>query len=157
MSLSAYCEQSNVQEEFKSLDVGSTSVISADRIDRFITEASAEIDARVGLKYVVPINANASPLSTAILRTICAKMVAGRLMPQLKVKTGESTGAQATHGQNKNPVNELVAEARSMLSEIVKGTLFLIDATLVSKTDGLGDLNSTIGQEHTFRRDERQW
>ena len=145
----SYCEVEQVQEEFKSLDVDdSTTAISTARIERFIEEADAEINSRIGLKFVVPVT---GPLSLIILRTISIQLVAGRLRDIMKTKGPEAATSQATRDK------DLVADARAKIEQIIKGVLLLPDATLVSQADGLQSFDVDNMEQFIFDKDSRQW
>jgi hypothetical protein len=148
----AYSTNSEISGEFKGITFSSTTTPNTTDIDRFITEADAEINARVGMKYSVPITLGASPIAFAILRQISVQLVAGRMKRILEVKQ-TSPDLAKQDGQSK----DIAKIARDMLKEIVLGTLPLPDATLLSSGDGVSSSNVSAGREHFFSMDEDQW
>lgn len=146
----AYSTTADVQAEFKSVTFGAGTTPTSTQVDGFISEADAEINARVGLKYTTPVT---GAESLKILKTISVGLVAGRIQRILETK--QATPELANQDTQ---VKDLAKEARSKLKEIVAGTLPLPDATLVSTDgDGVKSSNYSAGVEHKFERDTDQW
>lgn len=144
----AYCTNAEVAAEFKNLTFSGSSTPTSTTVDNWIAQADAEIDSRVGLKYVVPLTGSnaliiAKQLSTAI--------VAERVRRTLKIKTSE----EATRQDGR--AGDTAKEARDMMTQIVEGKLKLSDATLASSQDGVASFNVSNGEEHTFEKSVDQW
>jgi hypothetical protein len=72
----AYSALSDIQSEFKALTFSASTTPTSTAVGGFITQADAEIDARVGLKYVTPVTGTTS---LAILQRISTMLVVGRV------------------------------------------------------------------------------
>lgn len=123
----AYCTSTDVASEFKNITFSASTAVTSTEVDGFIAQADAEIDGVVGLRYEVPVTGASSLL---IVKQISIKLVAGRIKKILEVKTSTEEVNQEAQSPN------LIAEARDMLDKIVKGTLLLSDATVLSSTGG---------------------
>ena len=73
----AYCTEAQVEGEFKSVDFGASTAVTSDDITRFIEEADAFIDGKIGVRYVVPITGS---ISLLIIRTIAISLIAAVLV-----------------------------------------------------------------------------
>lgn len=143
----AYSTESQVEGEFKNIDFTSTTAVTSDDITRFIAEADALIDAKVGLKYAVPITGAASLL---IMRYCSIQIVADRVRKILEVKTGESDKDQ---DEKENEFKN----AESIINRISKGELVLSDATLANSHDGIKDYVYANSIEPDFSVTSEQW
>jgi hypothetical protein len=144
----AYSTVSNIQDEFKSVTFSASSTPTDTAVGRFITEADAEIDARIGLRYDTPVTgAN----SIIILRQISIGLVAQRVKDILRITTG-SASAEQLHRDR-----DLAKEARKKLDDIVDGKLLLSDATAASSGQGVYSFNVANEEEHTFEKGVDQW
>jgi hypothetical protein len=144
----AYCTKTQVAGEFNGLTLNSTSVPTDTTVDRFIEEADAEIDGRLGLKYSAPIT---GATSLIIVRTISIGLVAERIKEVLKISGLDSKIKEEAVEKN------LAKEARKRLDEIIKGCLLLPDATLLSSGNGVNSFNVDNGEEHTWEKGVDQW
>lgn len=142
----AYCQQEDVQAEFKSLALKSTASVTPDTIDRFIAESDAEIDARLSGVYAVPITGTSSLI---IMRTISIWLTAGRVRDILHIKTGNED-------DRKDEGPDYCAKAYAMIKDIVSQDLSLNDATL-KQSGGITSYNSANGVEAIFDKDTEQW
>lgn len=143
-----YCESSHISGEFKGITFSASTAVTSTQVERFIEEADAEIDAKVGLKYVTPVTGTES---LKVLRSISIAIVASRVRAILEVKTADSRTEQAVRGGDPAKV------AREKLDQIVKGTLLLSDASLRSSGQGMRSFNSDNAEEHTFKKNRDQW
>ncbi len=146
----AYCVSTDVVAEFKSLDIVSAGVpVTTAKVSEFISQADAIINAKVGLKYEVPVAAGATE-SLKILKQISTWLVANRVKEILRLETGDKKVELLATGN-------LEKKAFAMLDEIVKGTLKLSDATLATSADGVRSFAVDNDEEHTFKKGEDQW
>lgn len=146
----AYALNADVALEFKGLVLSTTSVVTAATVDGFIAQAEAEIDGRVGLVYVTPIDSTASPKSFLILKMLSIQLVAERLRPILEVKTGSGDTSQGSgRPKAKGP--------REVLQDIVDQKVMLSDAVKRSNFDGVQSFSADTGEPMTFQKDQRQW
>ena len=142
----AYASTSDVTNEFKSLTLNDASVSSA-KVTEWLAQADAYINAKLGLRYVVPITGTAALI---IVKQIETWLVAGRVKDVLEVQSGSTKADQGTRG-------DLGKKAEAMLSEIVAGKMKLTDATLATSADGVRSFNVDESEEHTFKKGEDQW
>lgn len=143
----AYSTVEEVSSEFKDVTFSTTTSVTTADVTRFIAEADAEIDARVGLVYVTPIEATAA---LKVLKLISVGLVANRIKSILAVKTGSD---KADQGEKKSG-----DPFRAMLREIVEGTMALQGATKNVAGDGVKSYSSSsVCEAHTFKKGEAQW
>ncbi len=142
----AYCTTAEVQAEFKSLVF--TGTLSEATVSRWVDEADAIINGKIGLRYSVPVSGATESLK--ILKSLSTRMVAERVRNHLKVKTGDPEKDQDGTSAETKAINQ-------MLADIVKGALLLSDATELDGDEGAKDYNDTNDIEHTFEIGEEQW
>jgi hypothetical protein len=143
----AYCTQAHVEGEFKdNTFTVSTSVTIAD-VARFIEETDAEIDSKIGRKYVVPVTGATSIL---LLRMISVTLVSERIKKIIAIKAGDSKVDQDAETTKEKTV-------RKMLESIVKGEMILSDATLVSSGGGVRSYTYENDIESVFDVTQDQW
>lgn len=144
----AYATTANVASEFKNITFSSTTQVTDTEVARFITEAEAEIDARIGKKYTVPLT-NASDI--AIVRQASVWMVADRVRKIMQVKDISveelKQGVRPPGGRR---------EALKLIDEILKGDLEL-NADLLSSSNGIQSFTVDIDDPNTFERYDDQW
>lgn len=145
---SSYCSVDDVKEEFKDLPLDSGTSLKKKQIEKFIEQASTHIDAKLAVKYTVPITGEASKI---IVQQIATWLVAGRVKDILQVKTTTTEINQDVRE------DDLAYRANKMLADIVKGVLPLPDQTAATSDDGLSSFNVSSGQEHFFKKNETQW
>lgn len=151
----AYAVYTDVQSEFKKLTFDADSVISSSEVTEWITQSENYINAKIGLKYSVPVSATDSPQSVSILKMVSIWLVADRIKEILTVRTGNSATEQTS--DVKITYRD---KAEKMLKDIVGGILPLPDATLGSTSDGVKSYSYTEAQSdtpQTFQRAVRQW
>lgn len=142
----AYSELADIEAEFKGIEFTLDSPVTDNEVDDFIDQSDAFIDAKIGLKYVVPITGTSSLL---ILKTISVWLTADRISQILEVKT--QTEENSTAGKS---LREMALE---MLKEIVDETLLLSDATLLSTSAGFGSYASDYSIKKKFHRSSDEW
>ncbi len=143
----AYCTEAEVASEFKDVTFSTTTAVTTADVTRFIEEADAEINGRVGLIYQTPI---VSTEGVKVTRLISIGIVSRRIKTILAVKTGSE---KADQGSAEN-----ADTFRRMLTMIVKGEMILAGAVKLSTGDGVQSYNSSsAGIENTFKKGEDQW
>lgn len=148
----AYAALSDIQDEFKGIvTFNSTSSVKDTVITRFITEAEAEINGRVGLVYTVPVDSIASPISFSLLRSLSIGIVVTRVKNIMEVKSADTNTAQGS-GSKTDADN-----ARKILQQIVDQTLHLVDGVKKSLTDGVKSFAQGETHPLVFQKDCRQW
>lgn len=143
----AYCINTDVQNEFKSLPVGATGILTTDKIDGFIAQADAYIDGRLSTVYQTPITGSNSLL---IVKQISIDLVAQRIAHIMEVKGITPKGDQYI------PKN-LGEKAENRLDMIVEKKILLSDATEVSTTGGVSSYTSENCVTRSFKQGEVQW
>lgn len=143
----AYCTADQVKSEFKSLDTSQpNSVIKDADIDEYVAEADAEINAIIGMRYVVPVTGgDALTLCRRMSRAIAGERIAARL----GVKTGlEAKTEQQTVGKMTR------VTALQIARDIADGKVAFSGATPLQSANGVasGDCAPRV-----FRRGEDQW
>lgn len=141
----AYSTNQDVIDEFKSLDT--TGKITTAKIDKWITQADALINGRIGLIYEVPV---VGLESLEILKEISIGLVAQRIAYVLETKSITPTGDQVI------PKN-LILEAKERLQMIVDRLLILSDATQKSTHAGVKSFTSDNTIRRTFDATKDQW
>jgi phage gp36-like protein len=145
----AYSTTAQVASEFKDITFNATSAVTDTEVDRFIEEADAEIDGRVGKRYEVPVTGTAS---LKILRTISIGIVADRIRDILELKNPTMPELE----QGIRPKSS-AAKARKMLEQISKGDLLLSDATLANAHMGMKSFAVDEGLEYEYQSGVPQW
>ena len=145
----SYCEVEDVQKEFKSIAFDETnSAVVTDSVQEFIDQASAEMDAKLSVRYIVPVTASDSAL--LYLKQICIWLVSQRVKDICEIKNVRVESDQDVKV-------DTAARARKMLNEIVQGDVPLIGATETSSASGVQSFVSSSGFQRTWRRGEDQW
>lgn len=147
----AYALLADIQNEFKSVVFSSASSPTDTAVSAFIDQEEAKINARVGLKYVVPVNPTSSPLSTLILRAISTHLVSAKIKEILKVKAADPKADQEARGGDPKK------HAMNTIEKIVSGEMPLPDAVLVSSSDGVRSFVVDNGETQVFTKDDDQW
>lgn len=144
----AYCTNAHVSAEFKGVTFGASTSPTSTTVDRFIEEADAEIDSKVGLKYETPVTGSTSLI---IVRQISIWLVAARIKEISRVKTGATTAEQEARE------GDLRKMALERLDKIASGEILLPDATLVSSADGVRSYVVDNGVEAAVDVESEQW
>lgn len=145
----AYSTMEQVADEFQGISFSATTNPTADTVERWISEADALIDAKVGLRYVTPLEGANSLL---ILRQISIFLVAARVRRRLN-----RVGADAETQKSRPADSEKTA--MKMLDDIVASKTDLPDGTLKSAGGGVSSYAVAHGEScpHTFKKDCEQW
>lgn len=145
----AYCVIDDVKAEFKSITfTGSDAAVTEADVTEFIVQADAEINSRIGLRYQVPVTAEATALS--LLKMISIWLVSARIKEITEVK-------DVREEVNQDVKADSASRARKMLDQIAKGEINLIGATLASTADGVNSYVSANNVERVFKKDTDQW
>jgi hypothetical protein len=147
----AYSSLSDIQAEFKNLTFGPTTTPKDTVVSGFIDQADAEINARIGLRYAVPINTASCPVAAVTLKRLSTWLVTARVKEILKVKTGDAASSQDSRG------GDLGKMARDQLDQISKGQYLLSDAPLANTTEGMQSFGYSNGETLFFDKDSDQW
>lgn len=145
----AYCEVEDIQTEFKDIKFDEDgSAVTTASVESFIDQAGSEIDARISVRYAVPVTMNDSAL--LLLKQICVWLVSDRIRDITEVKNVRTESDQdvkiSTGGR-----------ARKMLAEIANGDIFLLGATLASTADGVSSFVSSNNIEREWKKSKVQW
>lgn len=147
----SYADTSDIQNEFKNLTFSDTTAVTPARVVALITQAEAEVDAKIGQVYVAPIDPGASPVSFQIVLAISIGIVAQRVRDILEVKSPEQESSQGVR-------KDSASDARKRLDQIVARTLPLPDAVLVSTTKGATSFDAgSTDVKFTFRRGKNRY
>lgn len=117
----AYATAAQVQNEFKSIDFASSGLVTTAKVEQWIEETEAEINARISGKYTVPVTATTAVL---LLRRICIGMVKCRIDEILAVKAPIDPNKQAAF----TPTCE--ARFEKLMDKIASGKIPLPGADL---------------------------
>lgn len=142
----AYSTNLDVTDEFKNIDTSGK--ITTVKIDEWITQADAYINAKVGLIYVTPVTGNAGSLS--ILKEISIGFVAQRIAFILETKSVTPRGDQSI------PKN-LIEQSEKRLQMIVNRELLLFGATERSTHAGVKSFTSENTVNRVFKQGTDQW
>lgn len=149
----SYCTYSDVAKEFKSITFSSSTAVTDSQVTAFIAQADAVINAKIGLKYAMPIT---DTDALTILKMISVGMVADRVRDIVKTQSGDAQTSQQARprGGATTP-----ASPWAMLDSIVKGDMLLGSAALASSADGVksGMTDGSSSAELIFDVDETQW
>jgi phage gp36-like protein len=146
----AYCTQEQVADEFNGVTFDANTNPTETTVDRWIAEADQLINAKVGLRYTVPLNETDHPNDIIILRTICIELVAARVRRRLN-RVGPNTDAQ------KVIVTETDTKAMKKLTEIAEGKLNLSEASPKNSDLGVSSHTVDCADPFTFERNVDQW
>jgi phage gp36-like protein len=124
----AYCTYDQVEEEFKALTLSASTSVTITQAQRFITEADAEIDSIIGVRYDTPVT---DATGLIILRKISIELVASRIQKILATKTSVESAKQSGREE------DLEAKAMKKLEKIADGSMKLGSATLVTSHQGI--------------------
>lgn len=147
-----YCVKADIETDFKALEIGDGKAVTPSTLNQWIDQESTYIDARVGLKYVVPIDETTYPEAFLILKRIAIFRVSERVRNVIEIKTGV-TQKDSDEKYKKNEIRT----PNDDLDMIVKGLLLLKDVPQLSKNAGVNSFNVDVCAEHTFDVRKQQW
>jgi hypothetical protein len=142
----AYCTNSDVVNEFKSLNT-TDGKITTTKIDTWIAQADAYINGRIGNVYTTPITGAESLL---IIKEISIGLVAQRISRILDTKAISPKGDQYIP-------KDLIEKAEKRLDMIVNRQMVLSDATLKTTHGGVSSYTSDNTVDRTFDLTKNQW
>lgn len=146
-----YCQTADIQAEFKSIQFSTTSLVTAQSVAQFITEAGGLIDATIGSRYVTPITGDTTSL--ALLSLLCRVLVSDRIRGILQVKQATNSDANSNVKGDSFRTSDVLA----MLNEIKNGVVVLSGATLQLQNAGFYSNNQASGETARFQKDRKQW
>lgn len=149
----SYCEQSDIEADFKNITFDTTTAVTADQLSDWIDQESVYIDARIGLRYAIPVVQNLYPNAFILLKRICIFRVSERVRNKLEVKTNVSQKQDSDEKYEKNRVRT----PNDDLDLIIKGLLLLKDVPLLSAGSGVSSFNTDIAYVHKFDVGKQQW
>lgn len=152
----AYCTKEQVADEFNGVTFGSSTIPTATTVDRWIEEADAIINAKVGLRYSTPITA---AVDLIVIRQIAILLVSARVRRRLN-RTGPD-GETA-----KVKITDTHDQAMKMLDSISKGMTLLTGSTLANEKVGVSSFTAANADvdaaadditSHQFKKNVDQW
>lgn len=143
----AYSVYGDVSSEFKGMAFGASTTPTSTEVTEFIAQADAEIDARLGVKYVTPISGTKS---LVICKILSIKISAQRVRDVIAVKSGNKE-VDSEAGTNSKK------EALAMINDILNDRLLLSDATSNSSQDGFASFNVDNNEEFEMKKGTNQW
>lgn len=144
----AYSVVADIQNEFKDTVFSSTTAVTDDDVEDFITSADALIDSYLSSKYVVPF---LDVTSLALMKMISIWLVKARILSILSVKSPQAPTTQEPDTPN------LYKQAMALLKDIKDGKIQLTGATLISSEDGLTSYLMNEDVSYDFHRQENDW
>lgn len=146
----AYATKAMLASEAKIGTEFSTATLpTAAKVDEIIAEVEAEIDARIGRKYTLPVAGEANLL---IVRSISIALCVERIRAIIDSAAPVEEGKPDPSAVQKS----LAKGARARLQEIVDGSLPL-SMDLRSSTDGIRSYAVSNGYEPVLKRGKVQW
>lgn len=146
----AYCEVSEIEQDFKDMSITSSSNVSIADVEGFIVECDALIDAYIGNRYVVPVTAGAG---LTLLKLLSRSLVVARIKRLLAVKQEKSTDA------NQNVADLFLSPTQVMkiLENIRDDVTSLAGATALVSSGGFYSSNVANSVTPVVKKDEKQW
>lgn len=147
-----YCTRTDILADFKNIKIDDTTAVTPKSLNEIIDQESNYIDARVGLRYVVPIDELVYTVAFSILKRIAIFRVSDRVRNIIEVKTGiTQKDSDEKYKDNK------IRTPNDDLDMIVKGLMILKDVPLVNLDSGVNSFNVDAGVEHVFNTSKQQW
>ncbi len=145
----AYVASSDIQDEFKSIDFTASPILTTAKVNKFISQEEATLNAKLGKRYKTPITGTNAIL---VVQGLSTKLVKGRCLDILQVKSGDTKTDQGVTGDS------LRKQVWDLVDLILGKTMDLDGAELSTPGDGVSDFNSSDScVEHTFKRNRTQW
>lgn len=149
----SYCEQSDIEADFKNIVFDDESAVTDEQLDAWIEQESAYIDARVALRYVVPVVESTFPKAFLLLKRICIFRVSERVRNKIEVKSNVSQALESEEKYSKNRVRTFNDD----LDLIAKGLLVLEGVPTLPNGSGISSFNTDSGYCHQFDVSKQQW
>lgn len=146
----AYCTNAQVADEFNGIPGGafsSTTNPTDTTVDRWIAEADALIDSKVGLRYDVPIT---DVDDLIVIRQIAIMLVSARIRRRLNRVGPDGETA-------KIKVTDTFDQAMKLLDSIIKGLTDLPNSDLRNSDVGVSSFSTSLESPHKFTRDSDDW
>lgn len=146
----AYCTTSDIQSEFKTLELGSSTKVTTSEVSEWITQADNKIDSRLSQIITTPVAVATSPNFFSICKRLSIYIVAERVKRVLNIKTGDDKTSK------EKEVN-LEVQAIEELDKIISERNLLDAVRVTSNSYGISDYNATNDITPTFDATEDQW
>ena len=147
-----YAVASDIQSEFKKLDLSSSKSVTTAEVTEFILQTSADMDMKLAVRYETPVTGTQSLL---ILKKIAISLVAFRIANILNLKR-EVPIPDGRVVQTLNYTSEY-KEAQKTLDQIFKGDVILPDASELSSNTGIASYNAQNSILPEWELDTKQW
>lgn len=147
----AYTTEALVKAEFREISIGASTLVTSSDVTEFISQADAEVNAAVAVKYEVPIDATEHPYSFPLVRQASTWLVAHRVGQILQIKSIVEQVNQ------EGAVISLRDRAEKMLEAIRSGKLILSDADPSTTEVGVSDYNSANAVSPLFDVETEQF
>lgn len=148
-----YCELEDIKADFKGIEFNANTSVTPDQIDEIIDQESAYIDARVGLKYLTPVESSTYPDAAKLLKRICIFRVSERVRNILEIKSNATQQRESDEKYKDNRVRTFNDD----LDLIVKGLMVLKDVPLLSKNGSFNIFDTDTSSCHVFDVTKDQW
>lgn len=147
-----YATSTDISSEFKGIDFGSATTVTAAEVAQFIEQEEAVINAAVSNRYEIPITGTGS---LKILKSISIAYVAWRVAEILNLKKDVPFPEKfVPQTLNKGAKFKL---AKERLMAIRDGGMILPDAVELPGGHGVSSYNSDNNICPVFERDKEQW
>jgi hypothetical protein len=150
--MSCYCTKTDILADFKNIKIDSTTSVTPSSLNEIIEQESNYIDARIGVRYVVPIVEATYPVAFSLLKRICIFRVSDRVRNILEIKTGVTQKDSDEKYKDNN-----VRTPSDDLEMIAKGDLLLPGVPLVTANAGVNSFNVDTCVQHVFDTSKQQW
>lgn len=144
-----YCANADVQAEFKSINFAAAgALVTGAKVDEWIKQADAFINAHVGMRYTVPVPVGSD--AESLLKLFSVSLVAGRVRNILRAKGGdvEQTGGSGMMGTK---------EVKETLEQIKSGEMALSGAVPLVASTGFFSSSNDEEREPTFHKNVSEW
>lgn len=152
-----YAAYTDVQNEFRSLQVDSNTTINQAKVDEFITEEEAKIDGYLAGQYIVPITGT---VSLALMKLMTVFAVKARVLDILSVKTGNKVVDQSG-GDSKSYYEKVYGIdgnlETGLIADIKNRKLILGDAVATQSGGGVQSYTGLNSIKPFFKRRVKQW
>ena len=155
----AYAANQDIANELRSIDAfpASDKEITIAKVNAFLDEADAEINAKLQNRYVIPLVA-ASAEALLLLKKLEIDLVAYRIAKILNLKKDIPIPGDRT-----NSVIQVLNEgtafklAQKQLNDLNKGVIILDGATQLSTGQGVSSVVVDCDVESVIEKDKVQW
>jgi hypothetical protein len=153
MTWAGYCTKADVQADFKAITFGTTGAITDTVIDAWILQESHRINAKIGLKYVTPVDQTAAPEAFAVLQRVCIFRVSERVRSVIEIKNNATQEKQSDVKAKENSVRSVEKD----LEDIVNGTMALTGVAYKKANGSVNSFNVDSSIPNVFDTTKQQW